>query len=147
MSQVALWRITDNQQPERVREVALDFEKRLEGWVESAPNLIQADLVIVGRQVETEAGRLDLLALDPQGRWVVIEIKRGTLNRDAIAQALDYASVLATLDENQLRGITNKYLQTRGTTIDNLLRERDALDSLKSQDRELALVIVGTGRA
>jgi RecB family endonuclease NucS len=41
--------------------------------------------VVVGRQIDLEGGRLDLLAIDPQGRWTIIEIKRGTLRREAIA--------------------------------------------------------------
>jgi hypothetical protein len=34
----------------------------------------------------------DLLALDPRVQWIVIELKADTLQRDAVAQGLDYAS-------------------------------------------------------
>jgi RecB family endonuclease NucS len=60
-------------------------------------------LTIVGRQFMTAAGPLDLLARDPQGRWVVIEIKRGVLRRETVAQALDYAACLAAFPSDELR--------------------------------------------
>jgi RecB family endonuclease NucS len=59
-------------------------------------------LSIVGRQNETQGGPLDLLGVDEEGRLVVFELKRSTLTRDAVAQALDYASYLADLSEDGL---------------------------------------------
>jgi len=53
--------------------------------------------VVVGRHSDLEGGRLDVLAIDPQGRWTISEIKRGALRRATIAQALDDASCIAAL--------------------------------------------------
>jgi len=36
-------------------------------------------------------GRIDLLAIAPDGALVIIEIKRGRTPREVVAQALDYA--------------------------------------------------------
>jgi hypothetical protein len=49
---------------------------------------------LIGRQTPTQGGPLDLLGIDADGRLVVFELKRGTLTRDAVTQALDYASDL-----------------------------------------------------
>ncbi|HET9956063.1 MAG TPA: endonuclease NucS domain-containing protein [Polyangiaceae bacterium] len=146
MSNVALWQVGAGSL-ERVPEVALDLESTLESWIETTPALIQSDLVIVGRQLKTEAGRIDLLGLDAQGRWLVIEVKRAVLSRDAVAQVLDYASLLVSLDAEALAELTNAYLEPRGKSIEGLLQERDAMESLSVQPREVLLVIVGTGRA
>ena len=54
-------------------------------------------LTLIGRQVSTDGGTLDLLGIDADGRLVVFELKRGTLTRDAGAQVRDYASDLAAL--------------------------------------------------
>jgi hypothetical protein len=45
--------------------------------------------------VETASGPIDLLGIDRSGNTVIIELKRGFLPRDAIAQAIDYASNVA----------------------------------------------------
>ena len=59
-------------------------------------------LTLVGRQAQTQSGPLDLLGVDPDGRLVVFELKRGTLSRDAIAQIIDYASFLGSMPEGEL---------------------------------------------
>ena len=64
----------------------------LETWIASNPAIINPDLVIIGRQVTTKSGPLDLLAIDRSGNLVIIELKRAMLPRDALAQAIDYAS-------------------------------------------------------
>src|SRR5688500_4648047 len=101
MQQVGLWHITDNV-PVKLSSGTIDLEKHLEAWLERDPSMLQAGLTIVGRQVRVEGGIIDLLALDPQGRWVVIEVKPGTLYREVIAQALDYASCIATMPSSDL---------------------------------------------
>ena len=102
--------------------------------------------MVVGRQIDLEGGRLDLLALDPQGRWTIIEIKRGALRRETIAQALDYASCIAALSADELRAKIEPYLYRNNVSLDTLLHQREAAFALAPEQRELAMVIVGTGR-
>ena len=146
MMKVGLWQIGENG-PVKIRESQVNIEKDLEDWIEANPSLIRSDLKIVARQLLVEGGYLDLLALDPQGRWVVVEIKRGELRREVVAQVIDYASSLALLEPDELREKTNAYLQARDKTIDAMLAERSAEDALDIDGRELVLVIVGTGKA
>jgi len=146
MIKVGLWQISDSG-PVKISESQVDIEKQLEDWIEADPSLIRAGLKIVARQLPVEGGYLDLLALDPQGRWVVVEMKRGELRRKVVAQVLDYASCLALLEPDELREKTNAYLQPRGETIDAMLAQRSAEDALEIDGRELLLVVVGTGKA
>jgi len=146
MIKVGLWQIGENA-PVKIRESQVNIEKELEDWIAADPSLIRADLKIVARQLLVEGGYLDLLALDPQGRWVVVELKRGELRREVIAQVLDYASCLALLEADELREKINAYLQARGETIEAVLAERSAEDALDIDGRELVLVVVGTGKA
>jgi len=99
---VAAWRI-EGGRPVRTQPSGVQLERDLEDWIENDPELVGQGLQIVARQLHLEAGRLDLLAVDPVGRWVVIEIKAGRLHRETIAQALDYASSLAATPEERLR--------------------------------------------
>ena len=66
------------------------------------PEMLGSGLKLVGRQTPTQGGWLDLLAVDPDGRLVVYELKRGTLTRDAVTQVLDYASDLDALSMSDL---------------------------------------------
>ena len=146
MQRIGLWQIIGTSLA-RVAPMNIDLEESLETWIANDPSLVQADLVIIARQLTTEAGRLDLLGIDPQGRWTVIEIKRGTVSRDTIAQGLDYASVIGSASEDQIRALLADQLAARKLSLDTLLKERDAMDSLDPAEREVALVAVGSGRS
>ena len=60
----------------------------LESWIASNPTIVGSDLAIIGRQVQTKSGPLDLLAVDNDGNLVIIELKRDVLPREALAQAI-----------------------------------------------------------
>jgi hypothetical protein len=75
-----------------------ETERQLEDLLVSSPELLLPGLVLLARQFMTAGGPLDLIGLDAAGRAVVFELKRGTLTREAVVQALDYASDLATMD-------------------------------------------------
>ncbi len=143
MSQLGVWRIGERG-PERVQPAAIDFEKELESWIEADPNLVETGLSIVGRQVQTAGGVIDLLAVDPQGRWVVIEIKRGRLYRETLAQALDYASCIATMSAEELRGKAHNYLGEGRKEERELVEE--SLEGEEEGERELRVCVVGLSR-
>ncbi len=90
--------------PRKVERSQIGLEKHLEDWIANDVKLIGEGLKIVGRQVKIDDGILDLLAIDSQDRWAVIEIKSGTLGYDAPTQALYYASSIARLDGGNLKG-------------------------------------------
>ena len=75
MNAIGLWQIAEAG-PARLVVASVAAERDLEDWIERDPALLERGLVIVGRQLRLEGGPLDLLTLDPQGRWVLIEIKR-----------------------------------------------------------------------
>jgi hypothetical protein len=79
-----------------------ETERLLEDLIVRRPELLGAGVVLLGRQIATEGGPLDLLGVDQDGRIVIFELKRGTLTRDAVAQVLDYASDLAEKGEDKL---------------------------------------------
>jgi hypothetical protein len=146
VKKLAVWQVFKNSLL-RVEEASLELEKHLESWIAEDPDLIQNGLRIVGRQVHLEAGPLDLLGIDPQGRWVAIELKRGELDRKAVAQVVDYAACLSTLSAEELREKVAPYLSKTNLTIDQLLEARGALHSLDPEQRQVLLVVVGTGSA
>jgi Endonuclease NucS len=96
------------------RKEALD----LESWLESDPSIIRPGLKIIGRQVLTRSGPLDLLAIDRTGSVVVIELKRDRLPREALAQAIDYAADVATWSLDKLGEVCAGYC---GETLEDVL--------------------------
>ena len=95
-----LWEITDVG-PKAVAETQLPQEKlleeHLEDWIVSDPSLLMEPLLIIGRQVRIPdiGERLDILALDPDGNVVIVELKRGALSDPVDMQALRYASYIS----------------------------------------------------
>ena len=146
MMRLGVWQMA-GEGPQRLQSTEISLERDLEDWIERDPSLVQHGLTIIGRQIRTDSGPLDLLALDPQGKWCVIEIKRGTLDRVTMAQVQDYAACLAEMTGEELKERIDPYLIPRGSDLRRLLSERDALDSLDPVERELVMFVVGTAQA
>ena len=108
--QIRLWSVEDGKLVELNKSSFSDVHKEndLESWVEHNPAILGRNLVIVGRQVYIpKVGPLDLLAVDDDGRLVVIEFKRQQTTRDTIAQILDYASSLRLMTVEELQALSN----------------------------------------
>lgn len=146
MANVAVWEVSGSS-PERLKIASVDFEVQLEDWIAQDPDLVEFGLTIIGRQVPVTAGFIDVLAIDPQGRWFVIEVKRGRIDRQTLAQVLDYAAALDDMEEVELRETLRPHLQQRNQDLDELLRRADALDALQPGHRDLVLVVVGTSQS
>lgn len=143
-----VWELA-KERPRRIFAEQVDLEKKLEDWIVNDPSLVQAGLAVIGRQVNVDGtrARLDLLALDPQGQWVVIEIKRGRVSRDTLAQVIDYTACLASLTEQEIEKLINPQSLGHEQNLRELLGERDALESLDPTCREISMIVVGTGRS
>ena len=73
---MALWRLNDAGSATPVAAERLAAEALIKWLWSQLPELLGDEVLIVGRQVSTPSGPLDLLALDTEGRLVVIENKR-----------------------------------------------------------------------
>ena len=77
----------------------LGFQERrdIQEWIAANPGILDEELLIVGKEFsgfDRTSERLDLLAVDKQGKLVVIELKRDDTGTDAHWQAIKYASYL-----------------------------------------------------
>jgi len=142
---IGVWQVQPTE-PERLTEMAIDIEARLEAWIEKDPSLIRSGLRIVGRQVQTEGGPLDLLGIGLQGEWVVVEVKRGMVRRDTVAQALDYVSCIDEMPEEELFNEVARYLQAQKGSLKQLREERPEAFDTAPGNRTVEIVVVGTGR-
>jgi hypothetical protein len=92
----------------------------LEPWIESNPEIVGAGVAIIGRQVSTKSGPVDLLGIDRSGNPVIIELKRNQLPREALAQAVDYASDVASWTIDKLSEICS---EKHGQSLEEYLVE------------------------
>src|SRR4051812_12199667 len=102
------WLVGGEAPSELSREV-IDLEKDLETWIEQRPTILEdRKLVIIARQLRAGGNYVDLLGLDGDGTLVVIELKRDMAYRDALAQAIDYASWLAERSKDELAALIDE---------------------------------------
>ena len=87
-----IWRF--GAKPEAVKEGKLETEAVLEEMIVAAPDILSPEWMFIGRQEDTGyGGRIDLLALAPDGALILIELKRAKTPREVVAQAIDYAGL------------------------------------------------------
>ena len=150
MTKLAVWSIDGqhgegaSHEPKRVGGSTIALERHLEDWIANDVALIAEGLTVVGRQISIDDGRLDLLAIDAQDRWVVIEIKPGMLDHSALTQALYYASSIARLGADELRGKLQARLGDVGDADTLSARVEQQLND-EGEEREIAVMLVGAG--
>lgn len=121
-TEMKLWRI-ESERPTSIPQQKLDLEYRLEEWLRHDISMISNNLLVIGQQVETAYGGLiDLLAIDPVGNLVILELKRDKTPRDITAQALDYASWVQDLSHESIEEIANGFLENG--TLEQVFREK-----------------------
>ncbi len=102
--ETTLWNINEGLKP--VTFTAPDTEMDLEDMLFKKIEIIDPNLLIVGRQVTTDfGGRIDILAMDVDGDLCVIELKREKTPREVVAQVLDYASWIQNLPVERIKDI------------------------------------------
>lgn len=97
----------------RFTELGLRERSHLQEWLANLPTALGEDLLIIQKEFdgfEDTRERLDLLALDREGRLVVIENKLDDTGRDLVWQSVKYAAYVSTLDRSQIVEIYQRYL-------------------------------------
>lgn len=90
-------------------------EQHLEDWIELNPQVLVNDepLLVIGRQVNSPVGVVDLLGLTGDGSGIIVELKRAPNPRDTVAQILEYVSWFSTLDPPRICALAEDYLRKR----------------------------------
>lgn len=107
--ELKIWNI-DNDTPQEVVPVAMDYETRLETILYKDISIASPNWLLIGRQVNTSfGGFIDLLAIDRDGKLIVIELKKDMTPREVMAQLLDYASWVQELRADDVSQIFDKF--------------------------------------
>ncbi len=113
----------------------------LETWIAENSEIVGNDIAIIGRQVITKSGPLDLIGIDRAGNIVIIELKRDLIPRMALAQAIDYASDVSDWSLDEISeiciGYTEKNLEDfLGEKFEDVTLESMAIN----QDQKILIV-------
>lgn len=113
-TELTLWELQEDGSVVQVNEAGLSAESQIENAIESAPELLGTKVLIIGRQVSVPnrgigRGLLDLLALNAEGRLVVIKNKRDRTPRDVVAQVVDYAAWANTTTLSEIEELYDAY--------------------------------------
>jgi Endonuclease NucS len=102
--QHAIWQV--GSAPTQLVAGRLASEQLLEDMITRDPRILSPEWMLIGRQeVTTHGGRIDLLAIAPDGSLVLVELKRDRTPREIVAQALDYASWVCELTADKIAQI------------------------------------------
>lgn len=86
-------------------EVMEIIEKDLENFVTQEHGLFGGRFEFAKRQLDTPAGRMDLLYEDKRGNCLVVELKMGRIGRDAVNQLHRYMNHIEKTCKGTVRGV------------------------------------------
>ena len=82
------------------------LEAHLEKWIKDNFSQLGLNAVLVGVQVEAGNRKaIDVLALMEDGNFCVVELKRDTAARDAVAQAIEYSRILRQMVRAEINAL------------------------------------------
>ena len=123
----ALW--TVGSAPNEVQASTLASEQLLEDMIVAEPRILSEEWMLIGRQEDTgRGGKVDLLAMAPDGSLVLAELKRDRTPREVVAQALDYASWVEDLEPEEIAAIYARFRPGQSLEADFQARFGQPLD-------------------
>lgn len=136
-----LWHV--GKEPRPVEKSALPSEKLLEEMLIANLRILSPDWMMLGSQVSTGTGYIDILAISRDGSLVVIELKRERASRDVVAQTLDYLSWVATLPSESIGEL---FEQRENRDLGEAFQQHFgmALDSSALNERQLGVIVAST---
>lgn len=122
----------------------IENEALLQDVVERFPEVIALEdlgvtepFIVIGREVPTKAGNIDVLCIDGDGVLTVIETKlarNSQIRREVVGQILEYVAQLSKWRAHDVVQTANKYLGS--ADIKNGEKKRTFLDLLDLEDKD-----------
>lgn len=98
-----LWKVGSN--PTAIERSQMLSEKELEEMLVANLRILSPDWMLIGNQISTGTGFIDILAVSRDGTIVVIELKKDKASRDVVSQTLDYVSWVSALKAESIGDI------------------------------------------
>ena len=123
---------------QRFADLNLRERDDLQEWLVRMPDALGEELLIVQKEFDGFADtreRLDLLALDKEGRLVVVESKLDDSGRDVVWQALKYVAYCSSLTKAEIVEIYQNYLDRWSDGANAVANLYDFLDVEETRRR------------
>ena len=125
----------------------LGFQERrdIQEWVAANPGILSDELLVIGKEFsgfDRTNERLDLLAVDADGKLVVIELKRDDTGADAHWQAIKYASYLQRATAERIVGMLAEFREVSEEDAANLLQRHLGADDLNALNNDQRIILV-----
>ena len=139
----------ESRQTDRIQEVdfaQLGIRERhdIQEWIADNPGILDDDLLIINKEFsgfDRTNERLDLLAVDADGKLVIIELKRDDTGADAHWQAIKYASYFQRATVDEIVGLAATYWsESRDAAVSRLTQHLGA-DDLKGLNNDQRIVL------
>jgi len=141
--EVRLWRVGPDERLREIDRAPLNLESRLQEWLTRDISMLDPELLVIGREVETDfGGFIDILCVDTTGDLVIVELKRDKTPREISAQVLDYASWVVDLSNERVSKIADAYLGDEG--FESAFRERFGAEVPETLNGDHRLLVVGS---
>lgn len=138
-----IWKV--GTKPEALAASSLASEQHLEDMIVAAPEILSDEWMLIGRQENTGfGGRIDLLAIAPDGALVLIEIKRDRTPREVVAQAIDYACWVENLPSEDIISIYERFAPGRVLAEDFKKRFGQTLDEDSLNHSHQIIIVAGS---
>lgn len=98
---------SEDEEEIEAEEITFGLERDLQFALRTNIQQLEAGLKVIdgGKERVTEAGRIDITAVDIKDNVVIIELKAGTAMPQVITQVLAYMGAIAETDKKPVRGI------------------------------------------
>lgn len=137
-----VWSLDDKKQ---LQAGALLNEQELHDLICNNIGLLDENWLVLGSEVTTAGGRIDILCLDKDGDTIVVELKKGMTPREVTAQALDYASCVASMGSDDLANIYKSYAGQSDALLKDACKAKFGLElDEENINQKVKIVIVAT---
>ncbi len=145
-----LYRVNpESRESEKIQEVefsqlGLRERQDIQEWVAANPGILGDDLLIIGKEFsgfDRTNERLDLLAVDLDGRLVIIELKRDDSGADAHWQAIKYASYFQRTTADEIVAMAASYWGVSHDNADTRLAEHLDAGDLNALNNDQRIIL------
>ena len=139
----------ENRASESVREVdfaqlGLRERQDIQEWVAANPTILGDDLLIIGKEFsefDRTSERLDLLAVDRDGKLVIIELKRDDSGADVHWQAIKYASYFARATATDIINLLSRNDGISAEAAESKLQQHLGADDLNTLNHDQRIIL------
>lgn len=137
-------RVTDRIDEVDFGQLGIQERRDIQEWVAANPDILGENLLIVAKEFsgfDRTNERLDLLAVDDDGKLVVVELKRDDTGSDAHWQAIKYASYVARASEEKITEMLASHENITSDSARERLIEHLGADDLKALNNDQRIIL------